>query len=59
MLQQKYHLGFVLRKLLATDMNSPPHPPSQIDEIGHGKRRVHLRQRILRLMKDPIPGLRT
>lgn len=41
----------------AMDMDTPPNPPSQVDEIGHSKRRVQVRRRILRVMKEKFPGL--
>lgn len=39
------------------NMDWPPPPPSPFDEIGHNKRRVQVRQRILRVMKEKYPGL--
>ena len=49
--------GFAMRELQAVDMNWPPPPPSPFYEIGHNKKRVQVRRRILQLMKDKFPGL--
>ncbi len=49
--------GFAVHELQAMDMDWPPPPPSPFDEIGHDKRRAHVRRRILRLMKEKFPSL--
>ena len=55
----KYSLpaGLVVHDLQTMGMDWPPLPPSPFDEIGHNKRRIQVRQRILRLMKEKFPSL--